>query len=110
MEPIALEELLLEEEESTETPSGVRERAHVQGDKKKLTETCKLISGRYMEAAYPSTPALVFHSQSEDQQPTADMGWALKKTKKSVHFTTNVRQFKERTLGINQRLRMQQHE
>jgi len=41
-----------------------------------------------MKAAYPSTSALVFHSQSEDQQPTADMGWALKKTKKSVHFTT----------------------
>ena len=48
-----------------------------------------------MEAAHPPTSASesVSYSQSEDAPPTADMGWALKKTKKSVHFTTKVRQF-----------------
>ena len=48
-----------------------------------------------MEAAHPPTSASasVFQSQSEDAPPTADMGWALKKTKKSVHSTTKVRQF-----------------
>ena len=48
-----------------------------------------------MEATHPSTSgsASVSLSQSEDTLPTADMGWALKKTKKSVHFTTKVRQF-----------------
>ena len=63
--------------------------------KKKWAETCKSISGSYMEAAHSPTSASasVSHSQSEDAPPTADMGWALKKTKKSVHFTTKVRQF-----------------
>ena len=63
--------------------------------KKKWAETCKSISGSYMEAAHPPTSASasVSHSQAEDAPPTADMGWALKKTKKSVHFTTKVRQF-----------------
>ena len=63
--------------------------------KKKWAETCKSISGSYMEAAHPPTSlsASVSHSQSEDAPPTADIGWALKKTKKSVHFTTKVRQF-----------------
>ena len=63
--------------------------------KKKWAETCKSISGSYMEAAHPPTSASasVSHSQSEGAPPTADMGWALKKTKKSVHFTTKVRQF-----------------
>ena len=63
--------------------------------KKKWAETCKSISGSYVEAAQPPTSASasVSHSQSEDPLPTADMGWALKKTKKSVHFTTKVRQF-----------------
>ena len=63
--------------------------------KKKWAETCKSISGSYVEAAQPPTSASasVSHSQSEDPPPTADMGWALKKTKKSVHFTTKVRQF-----------------
>ena len=61
----------------------------------KWAETCKSISGSYLEAAHPPTSASasVSHSQSEDAPPTADMGWALKKTKKSVHFTTKVRQF-----------------
>ena len=63
--------------------------------KKKWAETCNSISGSYMEATHPSTygSASVSLSQSEDTLPTADMGWALKKTKKSVHFTTKVRQF-----------------
>ena len=63
--------------------------------KKKWAETCKSISGSYMEATHPSTSgsASVSLSQSKDTLPTADMGWALKKTKKSVHFTTKVRQF-----------------
>lgn len=63
--------------------------------KKKWAETCKSISGSYVEAAQPPTSASasVSHSQSEDPLPTADMGWASKKTKKSVHFTTKVRQF-----------------
>ena len=63
--------------------------------KKKWAETCKSISGSYVEAAQPPTSAStsVSHSQSEEPPPTADMGWALKKTKKSVHFTTKVRQF-----------------
>ena len=63
--------------------------------KKKWAETCKLISGSYMEAAHLSTSgsASVSFCQSEDTPVTADMGWALKKTKKSVHFTTKVRQF-----------------
>ena len=63
--------------------------------KKGWAETCKSISGSYMEAAHPpkSAPASVSHSQSEDAPPTADIGWALKKTKKSVHFTTTVRPF-----------------
>ena len=48
-----------------------------------------------MEASHPSTygSASVSLSQSEDTLPTAEMGWALKKTKNSVHFTTKVRQF-----------------
>ena len=47
-----------------------------------------------MEATHPSTSgcASVSLSQSEDTLPTADMGWALKKTKKPVHFTTEVRE------------------
>ena len=55
--------------------------------KKKWAETCKSISGSYIEAAHPPTSASasVSHSQSEDAPPTAD--------KKSVHFTTKVRQF-----------------
>ena len=63
--------------------------------KKKWAETGKSISGSYVEAAQPPTSAStsVSHSQSEDPLPKADMGWALKKTKKSVHFTTKVRQF-----------------
>ena len=63
--------------------------------KKKWAETCKSISGSYMEAAHPPTyaSASVSHSHSEDAPPTADISWALKKTKKSVHFTTKVRQF-----------------
>ena len=63
--------------------------------KKKWAETCKSISGSYVEAAQPPTSASasVSHSQSEDPLSTADMGWALKNTKKSVHFTTKVRQF-----------------
>ena len=63
--------------------------------KKKWAETCKSISGSYMEAAHPPTSASasVSHSQTEDAPPTADIGWALKKAKKSVHFTTKVRQF-----------------
>ena len=63
--------------------------------KKTWAETCKSISGSYVEAAQPprSASASVSHSQSEEPPPTADMGWALKKTKKSVHFTTKVRQF-----------------
>ena len=63
--------------------------------KKKWAETCKSISGSYMEAAHLSTSgsASVSLSQSEDTPATADMGWALKKAKKSVHFTTKVRQF-----------------
>ena len=48
--------------------------------KKKWAETCKSISGSYMEATHPSTSgsASVSLSQSEDTLPTADMGWALK--------------------------------
>ena len=48
-----------------------------------------------MEAAHPPTSTFVSvsHSQSEDAPPTADMGWALKNTKESVHFITKVRQF-----------------
>ena len=63
--------------------------------KKKWAETCKSISGSYMEAAHLSTSgsASVSLCQLEDTPATADMGWALKKTKKSVHFTTKVRQF-----------------
>ena len=63
--------------------------------KTKWAETCKSISGSYLEADHPptSTSASVSHTQSENVPPTADMGWALKKTKKSVHFTTKVRQF-----------------
>ena len=63
--------------------------------KKKLAEKCKSISGSCMEAAHPPTSASasVSHSQAEDAPPTADIGWALKKTKKSVHFTAKVRQF-----------------
>ena len=63
--------------------------------KTKWAETCKSISGSYLEADHPPTSASasVSHTQSENVQPTADMGWALKKTKKSVHFTTKVRQF-----------------
>ena len=63
--------------------------------KKKWAETCKSISGSYMGAVHSPTSASasVSHSQSEDAPPTADIGWALKKTKKSVHFTTKVRQF-----------------
>ena len=63
--------------------------------KKKWAETCKSISGSYMEAAHPPTSAStsVSDSQSEYAPPTADIGWALKKAKKSVHFTTKVRQF-----------------
>ena len=63
--------------------------------KKKWAETCKSISGSYVEAAQlpTSASASVSHSQSEDPPLTADMGWALKKTKKSVHFTTKVSQF-----------------
>ena len=63
--------------------------------KKKWAETCKSIFGSYMEATHPSTSgsASVSLSQSEDTLPTADIGWTLKKTKKSVHFTTKVRQF-----------------
>ena len=78
-----------------ETPFGVGERVHVRRDKKKWAETCKSISGSYMEATHPSTSgsASVSLSQSEDTLPTADMGWALKKTKKHVHFTTKARQF-----------------
>ena len=63
--------------------------------KKKWAETCKSISGSYMEAAHPPTSASasVSQSQSEDAPPTANIGWALKKTKKSVHFTNKVCQF-----------------
>lgn len=63
--------------------------------KKKWAETCKSISGGYMEVAHTpsSASASVSHSQSEDAPPTTDMGWAIQKTKKSVHFTTKVRQF-----------------
>ena len=48
-----------------------------------------------MEAAHPSTSASasVSDGQSGDAPPTANMGWALKKSKKSVHFTTKVHQF-----------------
>ena len=48
-----------------------------------------------MEAAHPPTSGSVSVSlsQSEDTPPTADMGWILKNTKKSVHFTTKVRQY-----------------
>ena len=79
--------------------------------KKKWAETCKSTSGSYIKAAHPPTSASasVSHGQSEDAPPTADVGWALKKTKKSVYFTTKVRQFssfKERPLGIKQWLRM----
>lgn len=82
--------------------------------KKKWAETCKSISGSYVEAAQPPTSASssVSHSQSEEPPPTADMGCALKKTKKSVHFTTKVHQFllevflQGEDTGIKQRLRM----
>ena len=82
--------------------------------KKKWAETCKSMSGSYMEAAHLSTSgsASVSLCQSEDTPATAYMGWALKKTKKSVHFITKVRQFcvkssfKERKLAIKQLLRM----
>ncbi|CAH3028348.1 unnamed protein product, partial [Porites evermanni] len=57
--------------------------------KKKWAKTCKSISGSYVEAAQPPTSAYI----RLNLPPTADMGWALKKTKKSVHFTTKVRQF-----------------
>ena len=48
-----------------------------------------------MEAAHPHTSASasVSHSQLGDAPPTADMGWALKETKKPAHFTTKVRQY-----------------
>jgi len=48
-----------------------------------------------MEAAHPhiSASASVSHSQLGDAPPTADMGWALKETKKPAHFTTKVRQY-----------------
>ena len=48
-----------------------------------------------MKATHLSTSgsASISLSQSEDTPATADMGWALKKAKKSVHFTTKVRQF-----------------
>jgi len=63
--------------------------------KKKWAEKCRSISGSYMEAVHlpTSASASVSHSLSDDAQPTADMGWALKKTNTSVHFTTKVRQF-----------------
>lgn len=79
-----------------ETPSGIREREYkYEVTKKKWAEMCKSISGSNMEAAHLPTAgsASVSLSQSEDTLPTADMSWALKKTKKSVHFTTKVRQF-----------------
>jgi len=62
--------------------------------KKKWAELSKSISGSYVEAAQPPTSASgsVSHSQSEEPPPTADIGWALKKTKKSFHFTTKVPQ------------------
>ena len=63
--------------------------------KKKWAETCKSISSSYMDAAHKSTSAStsVSHGQSGDEPLTANMGWALKWTEKSVHFTTKVRQF-----------------
>ena len=63
--------------------------------KKKWAETWKSISGSYMEAAHPPTSASasVSHCQLEDALLTADIGWALKKTKKSVHSTTQARHF-----------------
>jgi len=120
MEPIAAEGIQLEEEESVvfgcpeEGCIKVYQRhislqRHVDAGKhllalerestydvikKKWADTCKSISGSYMEAAHPptSTSASVSYNQSEDTPLTAGMGWALKKTKKSVRFITTVRQ------------------
>ena len=119
MEPIAAEGIQLEEEESV--VFGCPEEGCIKVDQshnslqrhldagvhllaierestydaimKKWAQTCKSISGSYMEAAHPSTSAStsVSDGQSGDAPPTANMGWALKKSKKSVHFTTKVR-------------------
>ena len=56
--------------------------------KKKWAETCKSMSGSYMEAAHLSTSgsASVSLSQSQDTPATADMGWALKKDQEVCAF------------------------
>ena len=96
MKPIAEEGIQLEEEEGV--VFGCSEegciKVYQSHSSFQWAETCKTISGSYMEAAYTPTSrsASVSHSQSEEAPPTADIGWALKNTKKSVHFTTKVRQ------------------
>ena len=65
-------------------PSGVRERGFTYNViKKKWAGLCNSIPDSYMEAAHPpkSASISVSHNQLEDAPPTADMGWALKKTK-----------------------------
>ena len=57
--------------------------------KRKWAETCRSVGGGYVQIE-PST------SSSTEQEPAAEtpiieMGWALKKTRKSVHFSEKVR-------------------
>jgi len=54
----------------------------------KWAETCKTVSGPYLQNV-PSTSA----TSSDDVTPVLQQGWALKKTRRSTHFSTAVKSY-----------------
>ena len=61
--------------------------------KRKWAETCQSLAGGYLQAV-PSTSAATTADQPDNQNvPSAEEGWVLKKVRHAVHFSENVRNY-----------------
>jgi len=61
--------------------------------KRKWAETCQSLAGGYLQSV-PSTSAAATADQPDNQNmPSAEEGWALKKVRNTVNFSENVRNY-----------------
>ena len=61
--------------------------------KRKWAETCQSLAGGYLQSV-PSTSAAATADQPDNQNmPSAEEGWALKKVRNAVNFSENVRNY-----------------
>ena len=61
--------------------------------KRKWAETCLSLAGGYLQSV-PSTSAEANADQPDDQNvPSTEEGWALKKVRNAVNFSDNMRNY-----------------